>query len=108
MRVVLKSREPFAFAGLWDYWKPPDGEGILSCSIITTEPNSMMAPIHNRMPVILRRDAEDLWLDKEVEDTDLLANVLEPYPAGEMEAYEVSTVVNRPENDVPECVVPLP
>ena len=105
MRVVLKSREPFAFAGLWHYWKRRNRDGILSCSIITTEPNSMMAPIHN--PVILKCEAEELWLDRTIEDTDLLSNVLLPYAPEEMEAYEVSRVVNRPENDVPECVVPL-
>jgi len=107
MRVLLKSREPFAFAGLWDYWKPRNGEGIVSCSIITTEPNSMMAPIHNRMPVILKHEAEEFWLDRTVEDTDLLSDLLAPYPSDEMEAYEVSRLVNSPDNDVPECVVPV-
>lgn len=107
MRVVLKSREPFALAGLWEYWKPRGGdEGILSCSIITSEPNETIAPIHNRMPVILTREHEELWLDKTVEDPDVLGNLLQPYPSDEMEAYEVSRIANYPRNDVPECIVP--
>ena len=107
VRVVLKSGEPFAFAGLWETWRPRGGEAIRSCTIITTEPNSFMEPIHNRMPVILSRDAESAWLDRGIEDADLLAGLLAPYPSEEMAAYQVSTLVNSPRNDLPDCIAPL-
>ena len=107
VRVVMKSGEPFAFAGLWESWRPRGGEAIRSCTIITTEPNSFMEPIHNRMPVILSRDAESAWLDRGIEDADLLAGLLAPYPSEEMAAYQVSTLVNSPRNDLPACIAPL-
>ena len=107
VRVVLKSGDPFAFAGLWETWRPRGGEAIRSCTIITTEPNSFMEPIHNRMPVILSRDAESAWLDRGIEDADLLAGLLAPYPSEEMAAYQVSTLVNSPRNDLPACIAPL-
>lgn len=104
MRFVLKSREPFAFAGLWDIWKKPDGSEVRSFTIITTEPNDLMRPIHNRMPCLLRPQDEEKWLDPDLRDATKLLPVLAPYPAKEMEAYEVSTLVNSPRNDSPECV----
>ena len=107
VRVVLKSGDPFAFAGLWETWRPRGGEAIRSCTIITTEPNSFMEPIHNRMPVILSRDAESAWLDRGIEDADLLTGLLAPYPSEEMAAYQVSTLVNSPRNDLPDCIAPL-
>ncbi|MCH8109783.1 MAG: SOS response-associated peptidase [Chloroflexi bacterium] len=103
-RIVLKSREPFAFAGLWESWNAPDGERVLSCAIVTTDPNSLMEPIHNRMPVILSRDAESVWLDQSIEDAAMLGSLLTPYDAEEMEAYEVSTLVNSPANNSPELI----
>jgi putative SOS response-associated peptidase YedK len=71
-------------------------------------PNEILAPIHNRMPVILDRSACSAWLDVRESTTDRLTRLLGPYPAGEMEAYPVSPLVNNPRNDVPECVVPVP
>ena len=103
-RIALKSREPFAFAGLWESWNTPDGERVLSCAIVTTDPNSLMEPIHNRMPVILSRDAESVWLDQSIEDAAMLGSLLTPYDAEEMEAYEVSTLVNSPANNSPELI----
>ncbi len=103
-RFTLKSGEPFAFAGLWERWKAPSGEDILSCTIITTGPNLVMQPVHDRMPVILSREAESLWLDAGAQDTDTLTRLLVPFPAEEMDAYEVSPLVNSPRNDVPECI----
>ena len=96
VRVVLKSGEPFAFAGLWETWRPRGGEAIRSCTIITTEPNSFMEPIHNRMPVILTRDSESAWLDRGIEDAELLTGLLAPYPSEEMAAYQVSTGWSTP------------
>ena len=107
MRIVLTSGEPFAFAGLWDSWRDPNGEIVRSCTIITTEANELLHPIHDRMPVILPREMESFWLDHDVEDGDALSNVLVPYQSVEMEAYEVSSLVNRPGNDRPEVVLPV-
>ena len=69
--IFLKSREPFAFAGLWETWKSPEDEIVKSCTIITTKPNEFMEPIHNRMPVILSSETEALWLDPLTEDADI-------------------------------------
>ncbi len=102
----LKSRQPFAFAGLWDEWKQPDSGKLLSFTIITTGPNELMKPIHDRMPVILKEEDESAWLDPELTDFDKLLPLLKPYPSDRMEAYEVSTIVNSPKNDVPECIKP--
>jgi putative SOS response-associated peptidase YedK len=106
MRFTLKSREPFAFAGLWDAWKKPDGDILLSFTIITTEANELLRPIHDRMPVILRPRDEDKWLDPDLKNVDHLIPLLLPYPSDMMEGYEVSTLVNSPKNDVPECIMP--
>lgn len=106
MYVTLKGREPFGFAGLWETWRAPSGESIHSCTIITTAPNRLLETIHNRMPVILPREQETLWLDRTVEDPAVLTAVLAPYPAEEMEAYAVSPVVNSPANDSPACIAP--
>ena len=103
---VSKSRAPFAMAGLFETWKSPEDELVRSCTIITTSPNSLMEQIHNRMPVILPRDAETTWLDQQVEDQEALTSLLVPYPAEQMEAYVVSTLVNSAKNDFPECLMP--
>lgn len=105
--ITLKSREPFAFAGLWERWKSPTGEAIHSCTIITTTPNTLMESIHNRMPVILPREAEMQWLDRTVEDPQALLQLLTPYPAEAMAAHPVSQLVNSPRNDTPACIEPL-
>ncbi|MBI2069471.1 MAG: SOS response-associated peptidase [Elusimicrobia bacterium] len=107
MRIMLKNKEPFAFAGLWDVWKKPDGSELRSFTIITTEPNDFMRPIHNRMPVILRQKDEEMWLDPDLKDTSKLLPLLAPYSSKEMGAYEVSTIVNSPQNDDPQCIVPV-
>ena len=107
MRIVISSGEQFAFAGLWDTWRDPNGEAVWSCTIITTEANDVLRPIHNRMPVILPREMESFWLDSDVEDPGALSSVLVPYPSEEMEAYEVSSLMNRPANNGPEVVLPI-
>lgn len=101
--VRLKSGDPFAFAGLWDRWRSPDGSEVLSCTIITTRPNELVAPIHNRMPVILPPDAYKDWLDPAGQSSIRL----QPYPAAEMTAYPVTTLVNNPANDLPACTIPI-
>ena len=104
MRVVMRSGEPFAFAGLWSVWRDPDGNAISSCAIITTTANDLLRPIHDRMPVILPRDMEGFWLDRSVEDPAALTSALAPHPDDEMEAFEVSTLVNSVANDGPMVV----
>ena len=104
MRIVLRSGEPFAFAGLWETWKDPEGEMVKSCTIITTAANDYLQPIHDRMPVILPRESESFWLDKDVEDPLALTSVIAPYPDSEMEAFEVSTLVNNTRNKGPEVI----
>ena len=105
--IFLKSRKPFAFAGLWESWKSPDGETIRSCTIVTTKPNEFIEPIHNRMPVILSEETEALWLDPMTEEADTLSALLIPSPAELMEAYEVSNFVNYAKNEGRECVLPV-
>ena len=101
-RVTLASGEPFAFAGLWETWQDPAGQTVPSCTIITTAANEILSPIHDRMPVILPRESETLWLDHDVQDTALLAGVLAPYPAEGMDTYQVSSLVNSTANNCPE------
>ena len=111
MRIVLKSGEPFGFAGLWERWKSPEGEVVRSCTIITTVPNELMEPIHDRMPVILSKEAEREWLDVSNKDTAELRELLVPYEASAMEVYEVSSLVNAWANETPEVIErvdPLP
>ena len=102
--IRLADGAPFAFAGLWEHWDGGDGSAVDSCTIITTEPNELTRDIHNRMPVILARDDHATWLDPELTDPDDVQSLLRPYPADHMEAYPVSTRVNRASNDVPECI----
>lgn len=103
--IKLKSGDPFAFAGLWEHWESADGSEIQSAAIITTEPNEMMASIHNRMPVILQPNTYSQWLDPAPQSPNRLQNLLVPYPGGDMEAYPVSPLVNSPGNDRSECLL---
>jgi putative SOS response-associated peptidase YedK len=105
--IRMRDGRPFAFAGLWERWTPPDGDPVESCTIITTVPNEIVAPIHDRMPVILAPAELDLWLDPGVRDPAVAAGLLRPHPAGDMVAYPVSLRVNSPGADDPSCVVPL-
>jgi putative SOS response-associated peptidase YedK len=87
---------------------PVNGEGrVESCAFLTVRPNELVRDIHDRMPVILPRRHWDTWLDPDVDDADVLGSLLLPYPAAEMDAYPVSTHVNKPANDDPSCREPL-
>jgi len=97
----------FAFAGLWDRWKDPAGKLIESCTILTTEANALLRDIHDRMPVILRPEDYDLWLDPGIADPARVIELLRPFDARLMRTYPVSTTVNRVENDGPECAQEL-
>jgi putative SOS response-associated peptidase YedK len=110
MWIHLKNKEPFAFAGLWDSWRNPElGDVLNTFTIITTDPNALVRRIHNRMPVIYDREMGEQWLDHQYGGSGrTLAAVLRPWPAEYMAAHDVSTLVNAPENDSPECIKPLP
>jgi putative SOS response-associated peptidase YedK len=98
----------FAFAGLYDVWKDPKtGTEIQSYTIITTEANGVVGKIHHRMPVILQKEDEEKWLDPDIVETERLLPLLRQYPDQEMEAYPVSTLVNRPSVDSEEVITPL-
>jgi putative SOS response-associated peptidase YedK len=98
----------FAFAGLWERWRDPAGEFVETCTILTTKPNSLIADVHDRMPVILRTEDYDLWLDPGVTDAARVADCLKPFEPRLMKKYPVSTRVNRAENDDPECAQEVP
>jgi len=104
--VQLKNRSVFAFAGLWESWRSPEGGMVESCTIITTSPNELIREIHDRMPVILHPDQYDAWLQSSTPEHSL-EQILRPYPPDEMEAYRVGPQVNSPKNDVPSCVVAI-
>lgn len=105
-RIVLKSGEPFGFAGLWESWRSPEGEEIKRCTIITVDANELLRPIHDRMPVILTREAEAVWLDPTIQEPASLLPLLTPYPSDEMECFAVDTLVNNPAHETPECIAP--
>ncbi len=104
--IRFKDHRVFAFAGLWERWEKQD-PALETCTLITTEPNALMEPIHNRMPVILSEQSYASWLKPNLNNTAYLSGLLEPYKEGEMEAFPVSQIVNNPRNDGPECVLPI-
>ncbi|NCJ05533.1 hypothetical protein GS597_03220 [Synechococcales cyanobacterium C] len=105
--IFLKDHQPFAFAGLWEHWSDPVSGGELqTCIILTTAPNALMEPIHSRMPVILPSEDYAAWLDSNYYNPQHLQSLLRPYDAEEMDHYPVSTLVNNPQNDSPDCMVP--
>ena len=101
--IRMRSREPFAFAGIWERWKPSEGTAVVSCSVITTTANDTLQPIHPRMPVILERDSFDAWMDPKLTDAEVLSAYLKPYPAEAMESHPVSSFVNKPVNNDERC-----
>jgi putative SOS response-associated peptidase YedK len=106
MYIHARNQELFALAGLWETWHAADGSVIESCTILTTQPNELIKPIHNRMPVIIEPPDYSLWLNPEPQP-DRAMHLLRPYPADQMAAHAVSTVVNNVRNDTPECIAPL-
>jgi putative SOS response-associated peptidase YedK len=100
--------DPLALAGLFSIWRDAEGGEHPTFAVLTTEANSVMEPVHGRMPVILERAMMDVWLDREVKDTDFLQTLLEPAGEGVLESFEVSKYVNSIRNDGPECIEPLP
>lgn len=100
----MKDERPFGFAGLWEKWQGVGGQTIESCTILTTEANQTLSPVHDRMPVILAPDDYELWLDEDVRKRELLKDLLRPYPAKEMMSYPVGTAVNSPRNQGSELI----
>ncbi|HPX34685.1 MAG TPA: SOS response-associated peptidase [Bacteroidales bacterium] len=104
-RIFLKNQNIFSMAGIWEKCKLSNGETIFSFAIITTQPNTLMTKIHNRMPVILDKKGEDLWINNT--DEKELTNLLKPFPAEQMTAYRISNLVNSPRNNSPKIIEPI-
>ena len=103
----LTDKSPFAFAGVWDVWPGPQGK-VFTVAILTTEPNDLTREVHDRMPVILRPEAEATWLDPAVENPDRLMPLVGPYPADLMAAAPANPALNTPSFEGPDCLVPPP
>jgi putative SOS response-associated peptidase YedK len=108
--VTVGRGELFAMAGLWETWHDPSGSGseLDTCTVLTTGANALMAPIHDRMPVIVPPQAYDQWLDPSMQDAATVSPLLVPYPSEAMAATAVSSYVSRPQNEGPACLQPVP
>jgi putative SOS response-associated peptidase YedK len=105
--ISFRDRRPFAFAGLWERWQSGSSDATESCTIITTTANEVVAPVHDRMPVILDPHDHEAWLDPGIRESGELLHLLRPQPSDAIEAYPVSLLVNSPANDVPACRDPI-
>lgn len=103
---TMTDQKPFVMAGLWEHWDQGD-QSLETCTIITTEANALLAPLHHRMPVILSADSQDVWLADSARAPQL-EQLLQPFPEDQMQAWRVSTQVNSPKNDSAELIEPLP
>ena len=102
--ILLRTGRPFGIAGLYSYWTSSEKEKICTCTIITTHANELLEPLHDRMPAIIPKEKEDLWLDPDVTDTDILLDLLRPCPAEEIDMRQVSPKVNIPKYNSPEAI----
>ncbi|MGI6454284.1 MAG: SOS response-associated peptidase [bacterium] len=102
-----KSQQPLALGGIWERWTSPEGEVVETFSIITTEANSLMQPIHNRMPLILTADEYDHWLDPTIEQPEEIQRCLQSYPTEQMEHYSVSSWVSNVMHEGAKCIQPV-
>ena len=106
--IFNKDGTPLVLAGLWSSWKDPDsGERLKTCTILTGKPNDLVAPIHDRMPVVLAEDQWGPWLDRDLIDPAVAAGLLSTYPAERMALHPVSTLVNKVANNTPELIAEL-
>jgi len=105
--IRMRDERVFAFAGLWESWEEPGGAAVESCAILTTSPNDLLVPIHDRMPVLVAPRDYDFWLSPEVLDPGALAPLFRPFPSEEMTAFPVGTAVNNPKTDSPDLIKPL-
>jgi putative SOS response-associated peptidase YedK len=106
MHIRMRDGKPFAFAGLWEVWRGPEGKKLSTCTIITGPPNDLVRDIHDRMPSILRPEHYHKWLDPDEASPEALTELLQPFPAEWMEAYPVGRAVNSPKNESPELIEP--
>lgn len=103
----IQNKQLFAFAGLWEKWNSPQGEEINTCTILTVAANELLQQYHHRMPLILKQQDYDLWLDPQVQAPDLLQHLLSSYPSEHMKSYEVSSFVNNPKHNSYQCIEPI-
>ena len=104
----LKDQPLFAFAGIYDIWKDKQtGKEISSYAIITTTPNALVGSVHDRMPVILHKEDEAVWLNPDITEPEQLLPLLQSYPADNMEAWDVDSAARNPRNDYPELIQPV-
>jgi putative SOS response-associated peptidase YedK len=104
----LKEQALFRFAGIYDIWKDKQtGKEIYSYTIITTTPNALVGKIHDRMPVILRKEDEETWLNSDITEPEQLLPLLKLYPADQMEEWQVGDAARNPRNDSPDLIKPL-
>lgn len=110
MHIRMKDESLFAFAGLWEEWRDkanPDAPALKSCTIITGPPNALLATLHHRMAIILRPEDEAAWLDPNRQEPEEVLSLLQMFPDGGMEAYAISTRINTPAYDAPDCIAPM-
>lgn len=105
--IRLRSGQPMALAGLWETWQPLNAPPVESCTILTTQANSVMKPLHDRMPVILAPEEFASWLDPGMANPDVLSAMLRQFPAEEMVAFEVSSLVGSVRNHGPDLILPV-
>ncbi|MGB3097155.1 MAG: SOS response-associated peptidase [Candidatus Deferrimicrobiaceae bacterium] len=105
--IGMRDRKIFGFGGIWESWEVAGGEVVLSCALLTTGPNDLLRPIHDRMPVIIAPRDFELWLSPEVKDSQALVPLFRPYPHAEMTAFPVGMAVNNPKTDAPGLIEPL-
>lgn len=104
--VRMRDGRLFAFAGLWDRWESPDGGAVETCTILTTSANAVLAPIHDRMPVILPKAMWEIWLDPTNQNIEMLQKLLVPAPDHLLTMYEVATLVNNVRNKSSDLIAP--
>lgn len=104
---TLKNQHHFAMAGIYSIWESPDGSVVPTYAIITGKPNATVKPIHDRMPLVLEEDEEEVWLSNDEQAARIIADVVSVYPASKMTGYPVSSLVNNPKNNAPELIAPL-
>lgn len=106
--IHMKDAPVFAFAGLWDRWHTPDNQVLDTFTIITTDANTLLSHVHDRMPVMVPPEDYEIWLDPDNHNTVLLEHMLKPFEPEQMDMYPVSTAVNSPKNDDASLIEPVP
>lgn len=103
--IYMADNSPMCLAGIWEHWKPSEGEELETFSILTTTSNSLISPLHDRMPVILQPPNYSRWLSKGVHNPHELSDLYQPFPTDKMAMHEVPSLVNNPRFDSPACIV---